>query len=301
MKRRWVRAAAAGLLAAAAAVWLASGIYSVEPTEQAVVLRFGRAARVVGSGLHYRLPWPVERELVTAVHQQFTTSAGFRILDAQRGLDPLPFETEWLTGDRNLVNIQMYITYFIKDQRDYLFACRDNRAYLIRWAAEVALTDILGGMRIDDVFAERNRVALTVRRRAQELLDTYRAGVELTAVSPREIDAPAPVWSAFNRANQAKAEIDKRIREARQKEYQLLERARADSRTTIDRALAEREAQVSEARGRGQAFLALEEQYRVAPEGTRNRLVQETLRDVLSKVRVIQAATDASLEIFVEP
>lgn len=296
-----VRALAAVVLVLAAGAYLGSGFYSVKPTEQALVLRFGKVNRTVASGLHYRIPWPVERELVTAVHQQFTTSAGFRIRDAQLGIPPLPFETGWLTGDRNLVNVQMYITYFIENQADSLFECSESPTFLIRWAVEAALTEVLGAQRVDDVFAQRNRVALAVRRRAQELLDSYRAGVRITAVSPKEIDAPAPVWSAFNRANQAKAEIDKRIREARQTEYQLLERARADARAALDQAAAEKEATVAAARGRAQAFLALEAQYRQAPEGTRHRLVQETLREVFSRVRVIQAGEDASLEIFVEP
>lgn len=300
MKRRWGRIAVTSLILLGLVVYLGSGIYSVEPTEQALVLRFGKVARVAGSGLHYRLPWPVEREIITPVHQEFTTSAGFRFIDRETGLSPLPFETEWLTGDRNLVNIQMVVNFFITDQEDYLFACLDSRWFLIRWAAEAALTEILGQMQIDEVFAERNRVALAVRRRAQDLLDFYHAGVQLTAVSPKKIDAPDPVWPAFNRANQAKADIDKRIREARKQEYKLLEGARADSRKMINQAEAEREVILAEARGRAQAFLALEEQYRQAPEGTRQRLLQETLREVLPKVRVIQAGTESTVEIFVD-
>jgi membrane protease subunit HflK len=306
--RRWVRIALAVAGFIALVLYLASGFYSLKPTEQALVLRFGELVRVTGrkderllGGLHYRLPWPFERELIAQVHQEFTTSVGFRFIDRERGQGPLPFEVEWLTADRNLVDIQMVANFFIKDQEDYHFGCRDHRWFMIRWVAEAALTEILGQMQIDDVFAQRNRVALAVRKRTQELLDSYDAGVELTAVSPEKIDAPLRVWSAFNRANQAKAEIDKRIREARQKEYKLLESARADSRKMIDAAEAEREAVLADARGRTQAFMALEEQYRETPEGTRQRLVQETLREILSRVQVIQAGTESSIQIFVEP
>jgi len=298
MNRRWMRI----LVIAAAAVflifYLASGYYTVAPTEQAIVLRFGRAVRTVGNGPHYRLPWPVEREIITPVLQTFSTSAGYRVVDEQLGRQPLPFEIEWLTGDRNLVNIKMVITYRVDDQADYLFAMADDRRFLIRWAVEAALTEMMSDMPIDDVFSHRIQVASSVRKRAQELLDRYRAGVEIREISPKEIEAPGPVWSAFNRANQAKAEIDQRIREARKTEYTLQENARADARAAVDRADAEREELVAQARGRATAFLDLESSYREAPEGTRDRLYQETLRDILSRVRVIQAGDAARMEIF---
>lgn len=300
MKRSRLRITVTVLAVAGLTLYLASGFYSVKPTEQGMVLRFGKVVRFAGMGLRYRLPWPVEREIITQVHQEFTTSVGFRFIDQQRNVGPLPFETEWLTGDRNLVEIQMVVNFFIKDQEHYVYACRDSRWFLIRWAAEAALTEILGQMQIDDVFAQRNRVALAVRKRAQELLDSYQAGVQITTVSPKDIDAPMQVWSAFNRANQAKAEIDKRIREAHQREYKLLEGARADYRKLVNMAEAERETILAKARGRAQAFLALEEQYRLAPEGTRQRLIQETLQEVFAKVRVIQAGTESTIEIFVE-
>jgi membrane protease subunit HflK len=290
----FLRAAAAVFLV----LYLASGYYTVAPTEQAIVLRFGKAVRMVADGPHYRLPWPVEREVITPVLQTFATSAGFRMVDDQLQRQPLPFEIEWLTGDRNLVNIRVVITFRVDDQEDYLFATADDRRFLIRWAVEAALTEMMSDMTIDDVFSHRIQVASSVRERAQELLDKYRAGVDIREISPKEVEAPGPVWSAFNRANQAKAEIDQRIREARKTEYTLLENARADARAAMDQAQAEREELIARARGRASAFLDLESSYRESPEGTRDRLYQETLREILSRVRVIQAGDAARMEIF---
>lgn len=298
MKRRWVRFFTIAVAAVALGLYVASGFYSVDPTEQAIVLRFGKDVRVAGSGLHYRLPWPVEREYVSPVLRTFATSAGYRMAEEQLGRRPPPFEIEWLTGDRNLVNVKMVITYRIDDQADYLFAMEDDRRFLIRWAVEAALTEMLSGMPIDDVFSHRRLVALDVRERAQELLDEYRAGVDLMEISPKEIEAPGPVWSAFNRANQAKAEIDRRIREARKTEFTLMEVARADRTAALDGAEAERESLVAAARARASAFTDLEASYRDSPEGTRERLLQETLRDVLSRVRVIQAGSATRMEVF---
>ena len=45
------------------ALWLATGLYQINPTEGGGGLRFGRVAHTTTPGLHWHLPWPIDRVL----------------------------------------------------------------------------------------------------------------------------------------------------------------------------------------------------------------------------------------------
>ena len=60
--------------------WFATGIYQVNPSEVGIVLRFGEAVQTTTPGLHWHLPWPIERVLKPPVDSVdmawFTASKG---------------------------------------------------------------------------------------------------------------------------------------------------------------------------------------------------------------------------------
>ena len=78
--RRWLGLALLLLLAA----WLGAGFYVVDTDEQAVVRRFGEIAQRVGPGMHYRLPWPVDRVDVVKTTSVMKTGVGFRLAEGER-------------------------------------------------------------------------------------------------------------------------------------------------------------------------------------------------------------------------
>src|SRR2546421_7739162 len=129
------------MIAIVAAIYLLSGIYVVRANEQGVVRRFGRvvAARVM-PGLHCRLPFPIERMDRLKVREQKVISVGFDLPDALLGRQPVRAQTEFLTGDQNLVNIELLVQYVIRDPGAYLFAARDV-TQVLRLAAESALAE----------------------------------------------------------------------------------------------------------------------------------------------------------------
>ncbi len=55
------------LAALAVLLWLISGFYIVQPSEQGVVLRFGHWIKTQGPGLHYHLPYPIDKILLPKV------------------------------------------------------------------------------------------------------------------------------------------------------------------------------------------------------------------------------------------
>ena len=62
-------AALAAVAGVAVAVWALSGLYIVQPDEEAVVTRFGGYARSEGPGLRFHLPSPLEAvEKLSLIH-----------------------------------------------------------------------------------------------------------------------------------------------------------------------------------------------------------------------------------------
>src|SRR5216110_139851 len=94
----------APLVLVAVAIYLGSGVFTVAADEQAVVRRFGRVTARLGPGIHYRLPWPVERADVLKTTTVVKTGVGF---DLPEGEAPTVTGMEVLTGDTNIISVAM--------------------------------------------------------------------------------------------------------------------------------------------------------------------------------------------------
>ena len=105
-------------------IWLASGFYRVLPDEQGVVLRFGKYVNQTQPGLHYHLPFPVEKALTPKVTKVNRIDVGYRSAsDTGRAtsVSDVPEESLMLTGDENIVDIDYSVFWIIKDAGKFLF------------------------------------------------------------------------------------------------------------------------------------------------------------------------------------
>jgi len=94
---------------------LASGFYVVGADERAVVRRFGAVEAEVGPGMHYRLPWPVDRVDVVKTTSVMKVGVGFAI---PAGDSSAPSGMELVTGDTNFFNAALVLQYVIRDPAD---------------------------------------------------------------------------------------------------------------------------------------------------------------------------------------
>src|SRR3972149_2353860 len=89
-------------------VW--SSWYTVPPEATAVIQRFGRVSRTAGPGLHFKIPFGVERVRVVPTARVLKEEFGFRALAAgQRGhreRDDFSIESLMLTGDLNVIDVR---------------------------------------------------------------------------------------------------------------------------------------------------------------------------------------------------
>lgn len=283
--RRWLGLALLLLLAG----WLGAGFYVVDTDEQAVVRRFGAIAERVGPGMHYRLPWPVDRVDVVKTTSVMKTGVGFRLPEGER---TTAVGMELLTGDTNILSVALVLQYVIRSPAEFLFRIEDPET-LIGSLAETVLTETVIGMAVDDVLTTgRLAIQERVKTETQAMLDRYQSGVQITSSSIMAITLDKSVAEAFQEVTDAMADREKSRNEARIYANNLLPKARGEAHVVARAAQAYRQQRIAEAIGDTDRFLALLEEHEKAPEITRSRLYLEAMERILPKVQMYVIDTE---------
>ncbi len=272
-----------GILALFLGTHLASGFYVVGADEHAVVRRFGAVEAEVGPGMHYRLPWPVDRLDIIKTTSVMKVGVGFSL---PAGESAAPSGMELLTGDTNIVNAALVLQYVIRDPAAFLFQIEEPEAF-VEAIAEGVLTETVVGMPIDEVLT-RGRIAVQdrVKAKTQELLDRRHSGVRIVSASIMTITLDRSVVQAFQDVADAMADREKVINEARAYASNLIPKARGEARTRLSEAEAYKQHRVADAVGETSRFVALQKEYEKVPDVTRTRLYLEAMEKILPKLQL---------------
>jgi membrane protease subunit HflK len=295
-----VRRLARLIVLVAVAMYLLSGIYVVQPDERGVVKRLGRVvADDVQPGIHYRIPWPVDsvaRPQVTAVKRM---SVGYKIVDQLRGLTPEPRETQFVTGDENIIEVQLLIQYVVKDPARFLYATEEPH-WLVRKVGESVITEKIAVLGVDALLTTAKvEVAAAVKDGTQEVLDSYGAGVEIVAAHLQEVSPPREVADAFRDVASAREDRSRIIQEANGYANRIVPMARGEAQQLVTAAEGYRTEKVKTAEGESHRFRATVSEYWKSPSAARQRLYLEVMEEVLSKVRkyVVDAESGERLNL----
>lgn len=293
------RAVRAALVVALAVVagWLATGFYTVRSSagEVGVAIALGRVVSDhVPPGVHWNLPPPLGRAAKVKTAEPMSMSVGYKISDDLRGLSPTPTETQWLTGNTNIVEVRAVFQYVVEDPARYLYAGAEQAGLVLRRAAEGAFTETLSQMDVDHVLtAGQNEVLERVKKGANARLDAYGVGIRIVTASFKSIDPASPVRTAFRQVQDAEAERGRLVNAAKGYANDLLPKARGEAQGVVSQAKAVADARIQAAKGESDRFLSVLAEYRHAPERTRDRLYLETLEEILPRVRVIVSDSGA--------
>jgi modulator of FtsH protease HflK len=275
------------------ALYLLSGAYVVRANEQAVVRRFGRViAERVPPGPHYHLPFPIDRVDRLKVREQKVISVGFDLPDSLLGRRPARVQTEFLTGDQNLVNIELLVQYVIRDPVAYLFAAREATA-VIQLAAESALAETVAQRDVDSLLTTgKIEVQGRLRQEAQRIVDSYGGarsgvGVDITAINISRIAPPAEVQEAFRKVADAREDRSRLVNQAEGYANDLLPKARGEAAKNLEDAAGYRERKILEARGDAERFVRAYEAYRGSKDVTSARLYLEAMEEILPKLKTV--------------
>jgi membrane protease subunit HflK len=282
---RAIRIAVIVLLAAVAAM---TTFYTVGPEENGLVLVFGRYVRSTDPGLHFKIPFGVERVLKVPVQRQLKEEFGFRTVRAgsrsQQSNTPYRDEANILTGDLNAAVVEWVVQYRVVDPYKYLFRVRNVRD-TFRDINEAVMREIVGDRTVNEVLTVgRAEVALQVQTDVQLLCDQYETGIKVEQVVLQDVNPPDQVKPSFNEVNEAQQERAKLINQAQSEYNQIIPRARGEALQTVREAEGYALERINHARGDSARFVALYGAYAKAPEVTKQRLFLETMSEILPKV-----------------
>ena len=263
------------------AAWLASGFYQVQPSEQGVVLRFGRYVDTTDAGLHYHLPYPIEDVIKVNVTQERSINLGSA---ENRDYRNNAFtESHMLTGDENIVDINLTIVWKIKDAKNYLFSMRSPDA-TVSVAAQSVLREIVGQSEMQPIITgDRGKVEDETKDELQRVLDEFGAGIQIVRVKLQKADPPREVVDAFNEVQRAKADMERFKNEAEAYRNEVLPKARGKAAQILQDAEAYKATMINKAQGEADRFASVYAAYKAGKEVTVKKMYLEALEDVLQK------------------
>ncbi len=293
------------VLGIAVLISLSTSFYTVEADEIAVVLLFGKSVRKTEPGLHFKLPFGIEKAIKVQVRKVFKEEFGFRTLKAgiRTEYDPRDFSTEslLLTADLSIADVEWVVQYKIKDPEQYLFSVRNPR-FALRDLSEAVMSRVIGDRTVTEVLTVgRIEIATEVEQHLQTLLDLYETGLDIATVTLQDVNPPDKVKPSYNAVNEAKQEKDRLINEAWRDYNQSIPKSKGLASQQISEAQGYALKRVNEAQGDADKFNSIRAEYQKAKEVTRQRLYLETMQEILPKIKeiyVIDSNTNTPIPIL---
>ncbi len=276
-----------------AALWFASGFYIINPGEHGVIQRFGAAERTQTSeGLGYRFPYPIEQLSKVKVNEIRRMNIGFVERSTARastggGITDIAEESQMLTSDRNIVDLDMVIQWNIKSAEDFLFEIQDQEN-TIKKVAESAIREVVGQTNMFPIITtERASVADRTKEIIQKNLDEYHSGVNVTQVLIQQAEVHPDVQAAFQDVQSAKQDADDVQNRAEAYREDILPKARGAAIQMVQEAQGYEQSVTARANGDADRFNSVYDAYKTGKDVTRQRMYLETMEDVLSNAQKI--------------
>jgi membrane protease subunit HflK len=281
------------------ALWLLSGVFLVQPDQQAVVTRFGSVTEPrVGPGLHYAFPWPVNSVYKLKVRQTRRLVIGGDPPDTVLGRSQ-PLASQFITGDQNIINATVVVQYSIGDPALFLFHTVDIEA-AIRGIVESELARRFARTNVDDILTtEKVAIQNAVRVAAQKSLDGYRTGLVLASVNIDDVTPPAEAADAFRDVASARADSLRTLNESQGYANDLLPRARGEAVQLLESARAYKEARIDRATGEAARFMDIAAEYQKAPQVTAERAYVEAMEQILPQIKKTIVDPDGNLDLTI--
>jgi membrane protease subunit HflK len=261
---------------------LGTSFYIIDQTEEGVVTRLGKYIATTGPGLHFKLPLGIDRHYVVNVKAVQTEQFGFRTLKS--GVSSVyanqTGESTMLTGDLNIAEVEWIIQYRIADSKAWTFNVLE-RTSTIRDVSRSAINMLVGDRAIMDIMGpERSAIETAGAEFMNETFRGYGLGIDVIAVKLQNIDPPAGVQEAFDDVNKAEQDMNRLINEGQQTYNAEIPRAKGEAERHILEAQGYATERVNNANGEVARFNLVYEEYRKAPEVTRQRLYYEMVEKV---------------------
>ncbi|MGA1875051.1 MAG: FtsH protease activity modulator HflK [bacterium] len=291
---RWMK----WLVSIAGVSYLLSGFYLISADEVGVKRRFGEVVNArVNPGLHYRLPYPVEKVDRLKAQEKKRISVGFEFADQATGRASIPTQGEFFTGDNNIMKMEMVLQYSILEPVTFLFSAREPSG-LIRNFAKSSLTRTVARMEVDEVFKGSGKLAIqnAVLEETQRQLNSLMGGkrwVQLSSINLQNVFPPLEVADAFKDVIAARQDRDRYINEAEGYRHENIPKARGEAEKLLHEAEAYKAEKVNVALGEAQRFSDMYREFKENKKATSYRLFLESMEKTMPKVQKVVLGKDS--------
>ncbi len=277
--------------------------YTVDQQDEAVVLRFGKFNRITGPGLHFKLPFGIEKNINVPTQRILKEEFGFRTV--QPGVTTIyssqdyPNESVMLTGDLNIVDVEWIIQYRITDPRAYLFNV-DNPRKTIRDISQSVINLLVGDRTVLDVIgSQRANIETLGQEMMNKFFHKYNLGIRVTTVKLQNVVPPkGEVQNAFEDVNKAIQDRNRLINEGKEAYNQAIPKAQGEAQRVLQQAQGYAAQRINRAKGDVERFLAVLKEYKKNPKVTRTRLYYEMFENVFQDAKNVDLI-DKNLKNFI--
>ena len=266
--------------------------YTVEPDEEAVVIRLGQYIKTEGPGLNFKIPFGVDEVTKVKTKTVHQLEFGFKTIDAGPAVTKYAKreyvrESLMLTGDLNVADVEWVVQYQISDPFKYLFRT-SQPVKNIRDISESIMRRVVGDRLVTEVLTTgRAEIASDAKVLMQEVLDKYDMGIRITTIKLQDVNPPKAVQASFNEVNSAKQEQEKMLNQAEKSYNRVIPEAKGKAEQLIAEAEGYAQEKVNRAQGDTQRFDELASEYNKAPAITEKRIYLETMEKLYKRMKGI--------------
>lgn len=283
-----------------------SSYYTVEPDEEAIIIRFGKYVGTYPPGLHFKLPYGVDDVVKLKSKRVLQAEFGFRTQStnnnrtqyAQKEFDD---ESLMLTGDLNVADVEWVVQYQISDPFKFIFQASEPERN-IKDVSESIMRRVVGDRLVNEVLTTgRVEIANDARILMQDVLDKYDIGVKVVTVKLQDVNPPHVVKPSFNEVNEAKQEQEKVINQAEENYNKVIPEARGQAEKIVSEAEGYATSVINRAVGDAEKFKAVMTEYQRAPAITKKRIYLETMEELFKRfknVTIVDGQIKGLLPIF---
>jgi modulator of FtsH protease HflK len=263
--------------------------YTVDKEENATIRTFGKYSNTVGPGLHFKMPWPFQKASTTGITKVKTMEIGFITTEAGPPAirEDVLFEAEMLTGDGNIAVVHFIVQYKSANALKWQYKVKDPEI-LLNYLAQSSMRLVVGYSDFDQVATSGKAVIQTeVKELLQKLCDKIDFGVSVVAVQLQNVHPPSDVMPAFKDVQTSKEEKETIIHNAEQYKNKLIPEAKGTAKEMINQAKGYFAKRTEAAHGDAAKFLAVLKEYKKNKSITEQRLILETLQEIIPGSEVL--------------
>lgn len=287
-------------------LFVSTCVYKVEPYEEAVVYRFGTLSEMsVTQGLHFKLPYPIDKVELYEVHRSKSVTVGYEATGADDNLwngTHASEEYTLLTGNGNeLVSANLKLNYHISNLTDYIKTSSEPERILTAFAYEAVLshtafTDLDTLMSVD-----RTGLSAELKKEINEQLSAAAVGVTVDEVILESIHPPVDIADVYQSVVSAAVKKTTLITNAEKEAANSIANAEKTAKTSVKDAEARQTEKISTARYDAAVFDAADEAYRQHPESFRLSKYLDTFVTAVKgkKMYVFTPSAESSMNDYI--